>query len=76
MNIINKRYEDTVSFDSLKAGDVFLDAPDAYSIVYMKIAPVIIDGYEFNAVNLSDGRLIGCNHDCHVVAVEAEVSYK
>lgn len=76
MKVIDKRYEDTVSFDSLKVGDTFLDANDYYPTVYMKILSVDYGGYKFNAVNLSDGSLIGYDDDCHVVPVEAEVSYK
>lgn len=76
MKVIDKRYEDTVSFGSLKSGDVFLDVPDAYSDAYMKIMPVSIEGHEFNAVNLANGALVGYDDYCQVVAVEAEVSYK
>ena len=71
MKVIDKRYENLVSFDSLKEGDTFLDVN-----AYMKIVPLIVDGYEFNAVNLYNGDLIGYENDCRVVAVEAEVSYK
>lgn len=76
MKVINKRYEDTVSFDSLKVGDTFLDVNDYYATVYMKILSVDYGGYKFNAVNLSDGSLIEYDDDCYVVPVEAEVSYK
>lgn len=72
MKVIDKRYKDTVSFDSLKAGDTFIDDND----IYMKIVQVIIDDFEFNAVNLYSGNLVGYDNDYRVVAVEAEVSYK
>jgi hypothetical protein len=75
MKVIDKRYEDTVLFSSLKVGDTFLDI-DVYGIVYMKIVSVNYGGYEFNAVNLFDGSLVGFENSCDVVAVEAEVSYK
>lgn len=73
MRVINKKYEDTVSFDSLKVGDVFLDID---STIYMKILSVDYCGYKFNAVSLSSGNLAGYEDDCQVVAVEAEVSYR
>lgn len=76
MKVIDKRYEATVSFDSLKVGDTFLDVNDYYSTLYMKILSVDYGGYKFNAVNLSDGSLIGYDNDCHVVPVEAEVVYR
>lgn len=76
MKIINKRYEDTVSFDSLKAGCTFIDVNDYYATVYMKILPVDYGSYKFNAVNLSDGSLVGYDNDCYVVEVEAEVMWE
>lgn len=76
MKVIDKRGKNFVSFDSLKTGDTFIDANNYYSILYMKIVSIDCDGYGFNAVNLSDGSLIGYKPDCHVVPVEAEVSYK
>lgn len=76
MKVIDKRYEDTVSFDFLKVGSTFLDVNDYYSILYMKIVSINCGGYKFNAVNLSDGSLVGYDDTCRVVAVESEVSYK
>lgn len=76
MKVIDKRYENLVSFDSLKVGDTFIDANDDHSILYMKIVSVDCGGCEFNAVNLSDGSLVGYENDCYVVAVEAEVAYR
>lgn len=72
MKVIDKRYENLVSFDSLKAGDTFIDDND----IYMKIVQVIIDDFEFNAVNLYSGNLVGYDNDYRVVPVEAGVSYK
>jgi len=76
MKVIDKRYEDTVSFDSLKVGDTFLDVDGSFGIICMKILSVDYCGYKLNAVNLSDGSLVGYDYDYDVVAVEAEVSYK
>lgn len=73
MKVIDKRYEDTVSFSSLKVGDVFLDID---SIIYMKTDSVNDGCYEFNAVNLSNGVLVECDDYCQVVVVEAEVFYR
>lgn len=76
MNVIDKRYENTISFDSLKVGDTFIDVNDDHSILYMKIVSVDCGGCEFNAVNLSDGHLLGYSDDCYVVEVEAEVMWE
>lgn len=70
--IITNQRENTVTFDSLRAGDVFIYD----GVVYMKIKSIFTNyDTSFNAVSFDEGWVCKFNYE-QVVLVEAELIIK
>ena len=67
MNISDKRKPATVSFESLKAGECFIDQEDG------SYCMVLDPCEDYNAVDLENGRLYWFECDQEVVKVNARL---